>query len=395
MSSGGKLKPWINIKRKKMAESNAPVSEQALFTDDDFRLMARAIRLAEQGFYSTHPNPAVGCVIARQGKVVGTGYHVMAGGPHAEAAALAVAGDQAMGATVYVTLEPCSFEGRTPSCAKTLVERGVKKVVVSQLDPDPRNAGAGIRILEQAGIEVVIGLLAESGLQLIRGHSRRLTENRPYIRLKLAMSMDGGTALANGDSKWITSSQARADVQKLRARSSAIVTGVDTVIADNPRMSVRAGELRIRHAEEAARIPRPVYVLDSTGRIPGDAALNRQGNVLVTTAATGRDLAMEELVLPAAGDSRRVDLRALIEMLAQREHSEVLFECGQTLAGSLVSAGLADELVIYMAPSLMGSDARSLLKLAEIDRMADLVRLRIVDTRHIGTDLRVTLVRRD
>ena len=356
---------------------------------DDQRFMARAIRLAEGGRYSTHPNPCVGCVLVRQDKIVGEGFHLVAGQGHAEANALQVAQDAARGSTAYITLEPCSFHGRTPSCAEALVKAGVARVVVAQLDPDARNAGKGIGVLEKAGIEVVMSVLAESAADLVMGHIKRHTQQQPYVRLKLAMSLDGKTALANGESKWITSPESRGDVQRLRAMSAAIVTGVQTVIDDDPLLTVRPNELKVAGADVAAQVVRPVYVLDSNLRIPRAAQLlDRDSTVVVSVREPADKFPVEVLTLPA--DDGRIDLRALLKALAAREHSEVLFECGGTLAGSLINEGLVDEMIIYVAPAFMGASAKSLLNLPEVDRMTDLTRLKIRDIRKVGEDYRIT-----
>lgn len=366
-----------------------PGSPTTADIESDTRFMARAIRIADKGRYTTHPNPCVGCVIVQRGEIVGEGYHLLAGQGHAEANALSVAGDKARGATAYVTLEPCSFKGRTPSCARTLIEKGVARVVVATLDPDHRNSGAGIALMREAGLQVEVPFLESSAKQLIRGHIKRYSENKPFVRLKLAMSLDGKTALANGESQWITSTESRRDVQKLRAASAAIVTGIQTVIDDDPRLSVRADELSADRADLAANVPRPVYVLDSSLRVPRDAALlNQSGTVLVTTVNADPSLPVPCITLPKGRGG--VDLAALMNELAAREHSEVLFECGSTLAGSLIADQLVDEIILYVAPKLMGAASLSLLRLPEIDRMADLFELDILDIRRIGKDFRVT-----
>jgi diaminohydroxyphosphoribosylaminopyrimidine deaminase / 5-amino-6-(5-phosphoribosylamino)uracil reductase len=356
---------------------------------DDQSFMARALRLAENGRYSAHPNPCVGCVLVRQGDIVGQGFHLLAGQGHAEANALASAGSKARGSVAYVTLEPCSFHGRTPSCALALIDAGVSKVVVAMLDPDERNAGKGIQILKDAGIEVVTPFMEESAQRLVQGHVSRYTKHKPFVRLKLAMTLDGKTALSNGESRWITSPESRADVQKLRARSAAIVTGVQTVIDDDPRLSVRSEELKVDHAQLCADVKRPVYILDSSLRVPETVQLmSVPSTVVVTTTDRDGHLPVEVLRLPAL--ENRVDISALLKELAAREHSEVLFECGPTLAGSLINQGLADEVVIYVAPRLIGNSGRSLLNLAEVDRMSDLAELSIKDIRVIGPDIKVT-----
>lgn len=354
----------------------------------DIHLLAQAIRLAEKGKYSTHPNPRVGCIIARHDQVVGEGYHLLAGRDHAEAIALEAAGDLAKGATAYISLEPCSFEGRTPSCAKSVVSAGIERAVVAMLDPDARNAGAGIQILRDAGIEVVSPLLESSARALNPGHVKRHEYGMPFVRLKLAMTLDGKTALDSGESNWITSKESRADVQKIRAMSSAIVTGVQTVIDDDPRLNVREEELDTPHLKEALQVVRPVFILDSNLRVPGECQLLQRQETVVVTAAEAESIhGVEVLTLPRKGS--RVDLRALLSELASRDHSEVLIECGRTLAGAFVTEDLVDELILYIAPRLMG-DGRSLLKLPEIDRMSDLWKLNIDDIQRIGGDIKIT-----
>ena len=361
---------------------------------DDAYFMARAMRLAEKGLYTTDPNPRVGCILVKGDRIVGTGYHLSTGEGHAEANAMAQAGEASRGATVYVTLEPCSFHGRTPSCAKALVEAGVKRVVAAMMDPHHKNAGAGFQILRDAGIEVLTPLLESSARQLNPGHVKRYETGMPYVRLKLAMSLDGKTALANGDSRWITGVEARRDVQKLRARSSAIVTGVQTVIDDNPNMTVRQNELETEHSELAAARKRPVYILDSNLRVDAEALLvNNPENVLVCTPGKAAGKSYNCRVLEIEGDSqKRIHLRSFLQRLALENCNEVLFECGATLGGNLVEQGLCDELVIYMAPKIMGSSARSLLDLPGIDTMGDLFDMQILDLRFIGNDVRITAV---
>ena len=356
---------------------------------EDQGFMAKALRLAENGRYSAHPNPCVGCVLVRRGKVVGEGFHMLAGQGHAEANALASAGIDARGSIAYVTLEPCSFHGRTPSCAHALVDAGVTKVVVAMLDPDERNAGKGIQILREAGLDVVVPFMQDAAQELVKGHVSRHTKHRPFVRLKLAMTLDGKTALSNGESRWITSPESRADVQKLRAASGAIVTGVQTVIDDDPRLSIRSEELHVEHAQLCAGVERPVYILDSGLRIPETVQLmSVPSTVVVTTSDREANLPVEVLRLSAL--ENRVDISALLQELAAREHSEVLFECGPTLAGSLINQRLADEIVIYIAPRLIGNSGRSLLNLAEVARMSDLAELSIKNIRVIGPDIKVT-----
>tara|TARA_B110000305_G_scaffold78088_1_gene87826 strand:+ start:2743 stop:3834 length:1092 start_codon:yes stop_codon:yes gene_type:complete len=356
---------------------------------EDQGFMAKALRLGENGRYSAHPNPCVGCVLVRRGKVVGEGFHMLAGHGHAEANALASAGIDARGSIAYVTLEPCSFHGRTPSCAHALVDAGVTKVVVAMLDPDERNAGKGIQILRKAGLEVVVPFMQDAAQELVKGHVSRHTKHRPFVRLKLAMTLDGKTALSNGESRWITSPESRADVQKLRAASGAIVTGVQTVIDDDPRLSIRSEELHVEHAQLCAGVERPVYILDSGLRIPETVQLMSVPSTVVVTASD-REANLPVEVLRLSALENRVDISALLQELAAREHSEVLFECGPTLAGSLINQRLADEIVIYIAPRLIGNSGRSLLNLAEVARMSDLAELSIKNIRVIGPDIKVT-----
>ena len=358
--------------------------------DEDY--LAQAIRLAEKGLYTADPNPRVGCLLVKDSQIVGQGFHLTDGEGHAEANALEDAAEMARGSTAYVTLEPCSFHGRTPSCAKALIEAGVKRVVVAMEDPHEKNAGAGFQILRDAGIEVLTPLLEQSAVDLNPGHVARYRTGLPFVRLKMAMSLDGKTALANGRSQWITGEQARKDVQKLRARSSAIVTGVQTVIDDNPRMNVRADEIEIECSELAANRKRPVYVLDSGLRVPGDAHLvMNPDNFLV--CKPGLDAASRfqcQLMEVALNSNGQIDLAVFLGKLAENNCNEVLFECGATLAGSLIASGLWNELVIYAAPKMMGSSARSLLQTPEIDTMDDLFDMNITDLRMIGRDIRIT-----
>ena len=356
----------------------------------DASYLARALRIAERGMFTTHPNPRVGCVLVRQDVIVGEGYHVKAGDDHAEASALKAAGDQARGATAYVTLEPCSFEGRTPSCAAALIAAGVSRVVVAMDDPDPRNAGAGLQTLRDAGVEVTTPLMEESARALNPGHVKRHETGMPFVRLKLAMSLDGKTALRNGESQWITGSEARRDVQRLRAASSAIVTGVQTVIDDDPTLTVRADDFDSEHADLASELDKRVYVLDSTGRMPKDAKLASNANAVLVSCCPVSS-AMRTMQVSSGADGR-VELREFLRYLGREECNEVLFECGATLAGSLAAHKLVDEFVFYVAPSLMGNDARSLLNLTEIDKMEDLLQLKISDLRMIGDDIRVTAI---
>jgi diaminohydroxyphosphoribosylaminopyrimidine deaminase/5-amino-6-(5-phosphoribosylamino)uracil reductase len=366
---------------------------------DDTYFLAEAFRLAEKGLYTADPNPRVGCVLVKDNRIVGRGYHLTTGEGHAEANALAQAGESSRGATAFVTLEPCSFHGRTPSCALSLIEAGVVRVVAAMADPHEKNAGTGFQILRKAGIEVRTPLLESSARALNPGHIKRYETGLPFVRLKLAMSLDGKTALANGESHWITGPEARRDVQKLRARSSAIVTGVQTVIDDNPRMTVRVKDLETQdldsqHCDLAAKRRRPVYILDPRLRVPPDAEiLKSPDNILVCIPGEAGKNTYAASVLEAEEDAdHRIHLGQFLRHLVGDDCNEVLFECGPTLGGSLIQQGLCDELIIYIAPKIMGSSSRSLLNVPEIDSMGDLFNMNIIDCRSVGSDIRITAV---
>ncbi|WP_243050618.1 bifunctional diaminohydroxyphosphoribosylaminopyrimidine deaminase/5-amino-6-(5-phosphoribosylamino)uracil reductase RibD [Dyella sp. RRB7] len=358
------------------------------FTAVDHTHMAHALRLAERGLFTTHPNPRVGCVIAHGEQVVGTGFHPRAGEPHAEVFALRDAGEWARGATAYVTLEPCAHHGRTPPCADALIAAGVARVVIAAEDPFPQVAGRGIGKLRDAGITVQTGLLREPARELNIGFFSRIERGRPWVRLKLAMSLDGRTALADGESKWITGEVARADVQRWRARSSAILTGSGTVLADNPRLTVRlpAGE---------AFTPPWRVLLDSRLRTPPDShVLDGTAPTLVLhdTRSQPSDPRFQAAELAAvATQGGAIDLAAALAELARRHHSEVHVEAGPTLGGALLAAGLVDELLIYVAPLLLGDTARPLLHLPPLAEMAARWKLRTIDRRVIGDDMRLLL----
>ncbi len=364
----------------------------------DVRHMARALQLAERGRYTTDPNPRVGCVIVRDGRVVGEGWHRKAGEPHAERIALAAAGAAARGATAYVTLEPCSHHGRTPPCADSLVEAGVARVVAAMQDPNPLVAGAGLARLRAAGIEVTAGVLEPAAQALNPGFLRRMVSGRPYVRCKLAMSLDGRTAMASGESQWITGADARRDVQRLRARSSAVLTGVDTVLADDPSLNVRLAPAELPGVETLDYLRQPLrVVLDSRLRTPPTARLlGLPGRTLVVCAAPAAARAADALraagaeVLAVAGDGRP-DLGAVLAALARREVNEVLVEAGPTLAGAFAAAGLFDEIWLYAAPHLMGDGARGLFHLPGITAMRQRLPLQIEDVRMVGRDLRLRL----
>ncbi|WP_052444998.1 bifunctional diaminohydroxyphosphoribosylaminopyrimidine deaminase/5-amino-6-(5-phosphoribosylamino)uracil reductase RibD [Chromohalobacter japonicus] len=359
--------------------------------------MARALKLARRGCYTTHPNPRVGCVVVRQGCIVGEGYHVRVGEPHAEVHALRAAGEAARGATVYVTLEPCSHYGRTPPCAQALIKAGVRRVVIAMVDPNPQVAGRGVSMLREAGIEVEIGCLEADAEVLNVGFVKRMREGMPFVRLKMAMSLDGRTAMASGESQWITGERARTEVQRLRARSSAVMTGVDSVIFDNSRLTVRPAQLELDEGEAIAEHQPLRVVVDSRLRLPVAAACLREpGRTLVATVssdearrATLEQAGAEVLVLPEAAEGR-VDLRVLLAHLAEREQcNEVLLETGATLAGAMLDIGAIDEMHLFVAPTLLGGEARPLFALPGLERMAQQRPLHIDDIRAVGRDWRI------
>jgi diaminohydroxyphosphoribosylaminopyrimidine deaminase/5-amino-6-(5-phosphoribosylamino)uracil reductase len=407
------------------------------FSATGHALMARALRLAERGMFTTHPNPRVGCVIARGGEVVGEGWHRRAGGPHAEVFALRAAGARARDATAYVTLEPCSHHGRTPPCADVLLAAGLARVVFASNDPNPHVAGAGARRLRDAGIAVDCGLLRERARELNRGFFSRFERGRPWVRVKLAVSLDGRTGLANGDSKWITGDASRADVQRWRARSSAILTGAGTARADDPRLTVRLPglepfSLRERRrvapsaqrcgedSEESKRYGVAAPSPDPSGhplpegegnnfapplRVVLDArldALHARARLLDGSAPTlvlhapdapppdDRCARVEHAAVPVDG-SGRLDLEAVLRLLAAREVNELQVEAGPALCGALLERGLVDELLLYVAPVLLGDQARPLFALPPLDRMDSRWRWRTIAERRIGADLRLLL----
>ena len=356
-----------------------------MFTADDHRYMARALQLAARGLYTTTPNPRVGCVIVKHNQIVGEGWHQRAGTPHAEIHALQMAADAARDATVYVTLEPCSHHGRTPPCVEALIHAGVARVVAAIADPNPLVAGQGIQALTQAGIQAGTGLMEADARALNPGFISRMTRNRPWVRLKTASTLDGKTALANGQSQWITGEAARADVQKLRARACAILTGSGTVLADNPLMTVRDFDI--------GRQPLRVIV-DSNLLTPPTAAILPALIVCRTSQAERRAAltaaSVEVLELPDARG--RVDLTALLAELAQRGINEVHVEAGAALNGALLESGLVDEWIAYIAPMAVGHDARGLFNQTPLESLEHAARFRLQDVRQIGGDLRLTLL---
>ncbi len=362
------------------------------FSAFDHRCMATALKLASRGLYTTHPNPRVGCVIARNEQIAGRGWHVKAGAAHAEINALADAGENASGATAYVTLEPCSHSGKTPPCVDALIKAKIARVVCALEDPNPEVSGSGINRLQRAGIKVQSGLLSTQAEELNAGFLKRMRQGRPWVRIKLAQSMDGHIALSDGSSAWISGTEARADVQRWRARSDAILTGIGTVLADDPSLNVRTDQ---QGGGENARQPLRV-IADSHWRTPPDARLlGLGGKVLIAGLDQGgipKALAQsraECMVLPACAG--RVNLELLLQELGQRGINEVQVEAGATFCGALVHQGLADEVLIYQAPVLLGGGCVSPFAMPRLDNMEDRVHLKWVDSRRIGNDLRLRL----
>lgn len=347
------------------------------FSAADHAHMAHALQLAARGLYTTSPNPRVGCVIVQDGRVVGEGWHERAGTPHAEVHALKAAGEAARGATVYVTLEPCSHHGRTPPCAEALINAGVGRVVAAMADPNPLVAGGGISMLTLAGIRADVGLMGAEARALNPGFISRMTQQRPWVRLKTASTLDGKTALANGASQWITGEAARADVQRLRARACAILTGIGTVKADDPRLTVR----------EVATPRQPLRVIvDSRLETPAGARILEGEKVLVFSAREG-ELANAE-VLAMKNTHGKVDLPKMLEELARRGVNELHVEAGFRLNGSLVREGCVDEFLIYLNPSFVG-EGQGMLDLPPLPSLEERPRLRLLSLERVGEDLRL------
>ncbi|PSW03958.1 bifunctional diaminohydroxyphosphoribosylaminopyrimidine deaminase/5-amino-6-(5-phosphoribosylamino)uracil reductase RibD [Photobacterium rosenbergii] len=365
-----------------------------MFSSIDHAMMLRAIKLAKNGQFTTTPNPNVGCVIAHDDEIVGEGYHYRAGEPHAEVFALRASADKAKGATAYVTLEPCSHYGRTPPCAEALVKAGVKRVVCAMVDPNPKVAGRGIAMLKQAGIEVQTGLLEQDAEALNPGFIKVMKTGLPYVQLKLAASLDGRTALANGESKWITGPAARADVQRYRAKAGAILSTSATVLADDPSLNVRWQELgdEVQQGYPEADLRQPVrVVIDSKNRVTLEHRLvSLPGNTILAKKQADMQTwpqDVEQLVIP---EGEGVDLHALMVELAKRNINHIWVEAGAGLAGGLLQAGLVDELILYQAPKLMGSDSRGLMDLNGLVSMTQVPELSISDVRMVGDDIRIT-----
>lgn len=356
-----------------------------MFSSADHVYMSQALQLAEKGLYSTMPNPRVGCVIVRDGKVVGSGWHVSAGEPHAEINALNVARTAAQGATVYLTLEPCSHFGQTPPCAEALIKAKVAKVITAMQDPNPLVKGSGLSLLRKSKIKVQNGLMKTSAEELNIGFVTRMKKNRPWVRMKIAASLDGKTALNNGKSQWITGEAARCDGHRFRARSCAVLTGIGTVLKDDPQLTVRL--------VESPRQPLKVIV-DSQLKTPINAKILRGGGELIFTAGTNEKkiaalskAGARPVVLP--DDNGNVELEKMMQTLATLEINEVLVEAGNRLNSSLINARLVDELVIYLAPHLIGDHALGMLNLPELTSLSEKHKLKIMDLRMIGQDIRI------
>jgi len=357
------------------------------FTATDHAMMALALRLAERGAYTTKPNPMVGCVIAQGDEIVGEGWHARAGEPHAEPLALQAAGDRARGATAYVTLEPCAHEGRTPPCAPQLAQAGIARVVAACGDPFEKVSGKGFEALRAAGIAVEVGLLEEQARALNRGFFSRVERGRPWVRVKLAMSLDGHTALATGESRWISCEASRLDVQRWRARAGALLTASGTVLADNPMLTVRMDT-------DAPFVPPVRVVLDPGLAIPEDShVLDASAPTLLLHAADTRVprylRERDHAAIPSVDGM--LDLEAALRLLAARGINEVQTEAGATLCGGLLQAGLVDELLLYVVPMLLGAHGKPLFGGWDASTMAERYDLQIVETRAIGTDIRVLL----
>ncbi|WP_308569567.1 bifunctional diaminohydroxyphosphoribosylaminopyrimidine deaminase/5-amino-6-(5-phosphoribosylamino)uracil reductase RibD [uncultured Haemophilus sp.] len=370
----------------------------SIFSSADHNFMQQAIALAKQGQYTVTPNPAVGCVLVKDGAIVGRGFHAKAGLPHAERIALADAGVAAQGATAYVTLEPCAHYGRTPPCALGLIEAGVRRVVAAMLDPNPLVAGKGIQMLQEAGIECQVGLLGEQAEALNRGFLSRMRYARPFVQLKLAMSLDGRTAMANGESKWITGTAARADVQHHRAMVSAILSTSATVLADDPALNVRWADFppELRECYPESQVRQPVRViLDSQHRVTPQHRLFATHSPVWLVSSQARDMSgfpafCGELLLPEG-----FTLAQLMHSLAERQINSLWVEAGANFAGSLIEQNQVDELLLYVAPKLLGDSARGLCHLPHLQRLADAPLWRLIDIEQIADDLKLIYQRYD
>ncbi|SFR04041.1 diaminohydroxyphosphoribosylaminopyrimidine deaminase [Enterobacter sp. kpr-6] len=358
----------------------------------DEMYMARALKLAQRGRFTTHPNPNVGCVIVKDGVIVGEGFHQRTGEPHAEVHALRMAGEKARGATAYVTLEPCSHHGRTPPCCEALIAAGVSRVVAAMQDPNPQVAGRGLYRLQQEGIEVSHGLMMSEAENLNKGFLKRMRTGFPYVQLKLGASLDGRTAMASGESQWITSPEARRDVQRLRAQSHAILTSSATVLADDPLLNVRWGELSADtqdlYAKEDLRQPLRI-VIDSQNRVtPAHRLVNQPCETwFARTRPDAQNWPENVRHITVPEHNGHLDLVVMMMLLGREQINSIWVEAGASLAGALLSAGLVDELVVYLAPTLLGSDARGLCVLPGLEKLADAPQFTFSEIRQVGRDI--------
>ncbi len=358
------------------------------FTTQDHIFMANALRLAKKGQYTAHPNPMVGCILAKNGKIIGEGWHKKTGTAHAEINALEDAGEDAAGSTAYITLEPCSQYGKTPPCFESLIKAGIKKVITSIKDPSQKFSGKGLESMQAAGIEVQYGLLSSAAEEINRGFLMRVTKQRPFVQLKLAISTDGAISMKNGESQWITGSSARKDVQRLRARSGAIMTGIGTLIRDNPMLNVREKTIETNGAQ-------PIRViLDSNLRIPVNASmLKLSGKTLVCYKGKKDPQHLEDLNIEVKSFNSRdgfIDVSEVYSDLAKRGVNNLLVEAGPTLSGFLLEKKLVDEIVIYQAPHIMGSETINFATTPTWRTLLDREEITITDTRRIGMDTRIT-----
>lgn len=351
------------------------------------RFMRRALQLAEMGCFSTAPNPRVGCVIVKDDKIIGEGFHDFAGNPHAEVHALKEAGAHAKGAIAYVTLEPCAHFGRTPPCAQALIDAGVHHVVIATTDPNPLVKGKGIAMLENAGIRTTVGVCEQEALALNRGFFKRMRTNRPFVTLKIAASMDGRTALANGQSQWITGDKSREDVHKQRLLADAVIAGTGSILHDNARLTARITTPLPR--KEPLRV-----IIDSKQKTPAEAAIfvDDLPVVLFSTLPPQKAYPAHCTVVCApALDNNKVDLGFVLNYLGEQGVNNVLVEAGEKLAGAFLDSGLVDEILLYLAPCFLGADGRSMAKITPLEALSARIRTQIVDSRAMGEDWRFTL----
>ncbi len=367
------------------------------FTEEDYKFMSRAIELAKQGRFTTTPNPNVGCVIVKNGDIVGEGFHSKAGEPHAEINALSMAGNKAKGATAYVTLEPCSHVGKTPPCANALKAAGIKKVISSMIDPHPKVSGQGLKFLEREGVLTQTGLLEQESRALNLGFLKRIETGYPYVTCKLGASIDGKTALKNGESKWITSEESRRDVQTFRALHSAIMTGADTVIQDDARLNVRANEMEI-YPLGMDGLRQPVrIVIDGQNRLTKDLTMfSIEAPIILLRSQPDLSNSWPSFVtqveVPTNPKNGKLDLKTALSILATKGIDSIWLEAGQTLSGQFVQSRLIDEFIFYLAPTLMGHEAKSLVKLPEVKNLSESFYLKYKEVESIGKDLRIRAI---